>query len=251
MTRIIGIYRPQASRADFLGACSPISKACDPAGRPHRTAHLFSDPDATPSRSSTGGQLDRRRLRSCAPAGHRREWLKNASLCALHGTRRGLLLALNIARSACKRRIAVIEDFRLRRILATLLGVDLAATSIRCCGLTQSGNSVVGDTLVLATRASRAARLSAGSRERRRNDRAELLASSPTGTVLVHQTWSRRPGLDPPHRRARVSAHVDVRVATLMALMSCVQPGRRRHLSWSPQLPGRCSSIGQEWPGDY
>lgn len=151
----IGIYRPQASRADFLGRMlanfeGVLTQLEDRIG----AAHLFSDPDATPEpqldwlASWVGVAFD-----PALPAGRRREWLKNAEpLARWHGTRRGLLLALNIVTGGGVQggEIIVIEDFRLRRILATLLGVDLGdELDSLLPGLVQSANSIVGDTLVL------------------------------------------------------------------------------------------------------
>lgn len=152
---VIGVYRPQSSRADFLGRMlanfeGVLTRLEDRIG----AAHLFSDPDATPEpqldwlANWIGIAFD-----PALTAGRRREWLKNAEpLARWHGTRRGLLLALNISTGGGVQggEIIVIEDFRLRRILATLLGVDLAdELDPLLPGLSQSGNSMVGDTLVL------------------------------------------------------------------------------------------------------
>jgi phage tail-like protein len=151
----IGIFVPQASRADFLGRMlanfeGMLTQLEDRIA----TAHLFSDPDATPEpqldwlASWVGVAFD-----AALPAAYRREWLNNAeALARWHGTRRGLLLALNIATGHGVQggKIIVIEDFRLRRILATLLGVDLGGELDPLLpGLVQSANSIVGDTLVL------------------------------------------------------------------------------------------------------
>jgi phage tail-like protein len=87
------------------------------------------------------------------PASRRRAWLAAApDLARRHGTRDGLRLALDVATGGGVRggEIVVIESFRLRRILATLLGVDLTdETDPLLPGLQVSGNSVVGDTLTL------------------------------------------------------------------------------------------------------
>jgi len=112
-----------------------------------------SDPDATPE-----PQLDWLAAGSASPStrrcrGHRREWAQERRTLTRwpRPPRRGLLLALNIATGhACRREIIVIEDFRLRRILSHAaprrLGDELDPL---LPGLVQSGNSIVGDTLVL------------------------------------------------------------------------------------------------------
>src|SRR5690606_26429568 len=88
------------------------------------------------------------------PEARRRDWLRAAGeLARWHGTRRGLLLALDVATGGAVRggEVIVIEDFRLRRVLATLLGVDMADEDDPLLpGLQVSGNSVVGDSLMLA-----------------------------------------------------------------------------------------------------
>lgn len=221
----IGIYRPQASRADFLGRMlanfeGVLTQLEDRIG----AAHLFSDPDATPEPQLDwlagwlGVAFD-----PALPEGRRREWLRNAEpLARWHGTRRGLLLALNIATGGGVQRggIIAIEDFRLRRILATLLGVDLAGEPDPLLpGLVQSGNSVVGDTLVLGDR-----------------ERVELLALfrqevataaendavlgflgqlANRATVLVHQNVEPQDlGLIRRVVELESPAHVEVRVVT-------------------------------------
>lgn len=87
------------------------------------------------------------------PTTARRAWLQAAPrLRALRGTLGGLQLGLDIASGGAlsRGRIVVIEDFRLRRTLATLLGVDLERRDDPLLpGLRVSGNSFVGDTLIL------------------------------------------------------------------------------------------------------
>lgn len=73
-------------------------------------------------------------------------------LARRHGTLEGLKAALDLATDGAVThgRIVVVEDFRLRRTMATLLGVrldDLADPLV--AGVTRNGNSVVGDTLML------------------------------------------------------------------------------------------------------
>jgi phage tail-like protein len=121
--------------------------------------HPLSTPDAAlPWLADwTGDQFP-----AALPVQARRAWLRSApALRRLRGTLGGLQLGLDIATGGDvgRGRIVVVEDFRLRRTLATLLGVDLAdADDALQPGLVVSGNSRVGDTLVLGDTQDAAAR---------------------------------------------------------------------------------------------
>lgn len=151
----VGVYRPRASPADFLARMlanfeGVLTRLEDRIA----SAHLLTDPAAVPEENLdwlaawVGLTFD-----PALPESRRRAWLAAApQLARWHGTRRGLALALDIATGGAVRggEVVIIEDFRLRRILATLLGVDLADEKDPLLpGLQQSGNSVVGDTLFL------------------------------------------------------------------------------------------------------
>jgi phage tail-like protein len=87
------------------------------------------------------------------PTERARWMLANApQLARRHGTLGGLKLALDIATDGAVTtgRIVVVEDFRLRRTLSTILGATLEdSTDPLTAGITQSGNSIVGDSLFL------------------------------------------------------------------------------------------------------
>jgi phage tail-like protein len=75
-----------------------------------------------------------------------------ATLARQRGTLAGLKRALDLVSGGAVTRgqVVVVENFRLRRTLATLLGVQFAdASDPLTAGISQSGNSVVGDTLFL------------------------------------------------------------------------------------------------------
>jgi hypothetical protein len=61
------------------------------------------------------------------PEARRREWLVRERAGAHHGSQRGLRLALDIASDGGVRggEIVVLEGFRMRRLMSTLLGVNL------------------------------------------------------------------------------------------------------------------------------
>lgn len=161
------------------------------------SAHLLTDPRTVPEdhldwlAGWIGVGFD-----PALPPARRREWLAAAPRIArLHGTRAGLELALDVATGGAVSggEIVVIEDFRLRRLLATLLGVDRAdEDDPLLAGLVVSGNSVVGDTLVLGEQESEELRLLFRDRDRTgrgatavRSFQAELAHRA---TVLVHQS---------------------------------------------------------------
>lgn len=220
----IAVYRPRATPADFNARLlasfeGVLTRLEDQVA----SAHLLSDPAvaAEPQldwlASWIGVAFD-----PVLPATRRRDWLAGApQLARWHGTRRGLQLALDIASGGGVRggEIVVLEDFRLRRILATLLGVDLSDEHDPLLpGLQASGNSVVGDTLFVGDgeRAELAALFNAGqlgaAGEAAALDFDGLLAHR--ATVLVHQAVEPQ-DLALLRRIAQLEspAHVEVRVA--------------------------------------
>jgi phage tail-like protein len=152
----IGVYRPRATPADFLARFLANTEGVLTTLEDRVAhAHLLSDPTSAPAEGLdwlagwVGIAFD-----PALPEARRRDWLRAAGeLARWHGTRRGLLLALDVATGGAVRggEVIVLEDFRLRRVLGTLLGVDLADEDDPLLpGLQISGNSVVGDTLQLA-----------------------------------------------------------------------------------------------------
>ncbi|NMF99720.1 phage tail protein [Aromatoleum toluolicum] len=88
------------------------------------------------------------------PEARRRRWLAaQGAMQQAHGSYRGLLLALDILTDGAVARGAVIpvEHFRLRRTMATILGIDMDDRDHPLTlGTGLSGNSIVGDSLILS-----------------------------------------------------------------------------------------------------
>jgi len=93
------------------------------------------------------------------PEQRQRDWLiHSAYMQRHHGTYAGICRALNILTDGAVRRGQVIpvEHFRLRRTMATILGIDMDdAQHPLTLGTRQSGNSRVGQTLILSDENSR------------------------------------------------------------------------------------------------
>ena len=221
----IGVYRPQASPADFLArSLANVEGVLTQWEDRVAHAHLLTDPTSTPAEhldwlaSWVALSFD-----AALPEARRRAWLQAApELARWHGTRRGLALALDVATGGgvSGGEVVVLEDFRLRRVLATLLGVDLADEDDPLLpGLQVSGNSVVGDTLVLGDQAR--AELMALYREEATSEREDQDIADFYGrlahraTVLVHREVDEvDTGLIRRIVDLESPAHVQVRVAT-------------------------------------
>lgn len=118
------------------------------------SAHLLTDPDAAPEDALDwlSGWIGLT-LSPGLSTGRRRRMLANAMrLHKRRGTMGGLRLALDIASGGQVGQggIVALEDFRLRRVFATILGADLGAKFDPLLGgPVESGNSFVGPTLHL------------------------------------------------------------------------------------------------------
>lgn len=144
-----------ATRYDFLERFTQLFEGVlTPLEDRIADVRVLTDPDSVPEAwlpwlaGWTGERFPTR-----LPPKHRRDWLTHAvELKRLRGTLQGLHLALDIATDGALSlgRIVIVEDFRLRRTMATLLGLDLNRSDDALLpGLVVSGNSFVGDTLIL------------------------------------------------------------------------------------------------------
>jgi hypothetical protein len=88
------------------------------------------------------------------PDRRQRDWLRfSGDVQRLRGSMAGLCLALDIATEGgvSKGQVIPVEHFRLRRTLSTILGLDLSDDEHPLTlGTGQSGNSIVGDSLILS-----------------------------------------------------------------------------------------------------
>jgi len=88
------------------------------------------------------------------PLPRQREWLMHSGeLQQWRGTLAGIALALDIVTdgAVAKGQVVVVENFRLRRTMATILGIDMDdAEHPLTLGTGMSGNSIVGDSLILS-----------------------------------------------------------------------------------------------------
>lgn len=146
---------PTASPADFLERFLGLFESIlTPLEDRVGAAHLLTSPATCPAEaldwlaSWVGASFD-----SALDPERRRVWLAHIrELCEWRGTRRGLELALELATGGgvTGGEIVLLEQYRLRRTFATILGADLAPDDDPLLGgLAISGNSFVGDTLFL------------------------------------------------------------------------------------------------------
>jgi len=235
----ISVYRPQATPADFLERMlsnfeGELTRIEDRIAQ----AHILTDPASVPEPqlewlgSWVGIAFD-----PALPQARRRAWLAAAPrLSRSHGTRRGLELALDIASGGgvSGGEIVLIEDFRLRRLMATLLGVDLNIEDDPLLPeLIVSGNSVVGDTLVLGEA-----------------ERAELMALFRPESATAAENAAVDAFLDRMAHRATVLVHQEVDPVDLRLLRRVVELESPAHTqvrvvtaTW-PLLVGISSLVG-------
>ena len=117
-------------------------------------AHLLTDPGMVPGESLPWlGSWIGYEVNQSLPEAIQRQFLQSApDLYRWHGSLRGLKLALEIATQGAVSggEIVVLEDFRLRRTFASIIGADLDdEDDPLTAGASISGNSFVGDTLFI------------------------------------------------------------------------------------------------------
>ena len=189
------------------------------------SAYLLTDPRTTPAEALEwlGGWIGVS-FDPAFPKERRRQLIASApELYRKRGTLEGLMLALDIATGGAvmSGEIVVLEDYRLRRTMGTILGGDFADEEDPLLGgLVVSGNSLVGDSLFLGQEARReflalfAADLEMTAREERAVE-AFLDRLAFRVTVLVHQEVEPQDlGLIKRVVNHESPAHVAVRVVT-------------------------------------
>lgn len=134
--------------AAFEGVLTPLE------GTVAGTERLV-DPDATPAAHLPWlAEVLGRSLPAHWPEQRRRRLLRESGrLQRYRGTLAGVQLALDIATDGAVARgqAVIVENFRLRRTMATILGLDMDdADHPLTLGTGMSGNSIVGDSLILS-----------------------------------------------------------------------------------------------------
>lgn len=134
--------------ACFEGMMTPIEERI-------ASAETLLYPDATPAPFLPWlAQMNATRLPRHWPEPRQRRWLaEQGTLQRQRGTFGGLVRALDIITDGGVRRgeVVPVEMFRLRRTLATVLGISMDdANHPLTRGTGQSGNSIVGETLILS-----------------------------------------------------------------------------------------------------
>ena len=124
------------------------------------SSELLIHPEFTPSKNLPWlGELLGQQLPEQWPEARRRRWLaQTGELQTWRGTLYGLQLALDILTDGAVSRgqVLLVENFRLRRTMATILGVDMSDDEHPLTlGTGMSGNSIVGDSLILADKEKR------------------------------------------------------------------------------------------------
>jgi phage tail-like protein len=206
-------------------------------------AHLLTDPAATPDDALAWlGRWIGLAFDPAWPPARRRDLLRmTPELYRAHGTRPGLERALDAATGGAVRGggIVVLEDFRLRRLAATILGADLADEHDPLFdGLVASANSIVGDTLFLGDA-----------------ERAELMAlfAPAAGDAMLQSAASESAVLDfydQLAHRASVLVQADIAPRTLGLVrrvadsMSPAHIAVRVHLVSAPLIVGLAALVG-------
>lgn len=119
------------------------------------SAEVLLSPEHTPDEHIPWlGELLGQHLPAQWPMQRKRQWLANTGdLQRWRGTLAGINLALDIITdgAVAKGQVVVVENFRLRRTMATILGIDMNDDDHPLTlGTGMSGNSIVGDSLILA-----------------------------------------------------------------------------------------------------